>query len=107
VLTAVLEASAELGRPLSATTVARLVNIIQRHGGWKLARTRELFYLLTKELGVLALIQNRGDAEIVGGTPVIVVYKTKEGDAHAEFGHVPLGDDAMRHVYALFILRAK
>lgn len=94
VLQAALDASADLGRPLNAHAVQRLVHLTERHGGWPGGRMDDLTSLL-RELEPIMYVQH-GTVWLWEGMPAIAFTRFADGgDGHAEFTYppLPIGED--------------
>jgi len=97
VLTAVLEASATLGRPLPARGVIALVNRLRAHpDGFSCDQLKDLYRWFAKSLRIAALCDDVASMTIMPGTPLIVFSYTSDDDdeetvsAHAQFGFAPI-----------------
>lgn len=104
VLQAMLDASSDLNRPLSAQTVQRLVHIIERHHGWPSDRHIELLDLVRDELDVLLLVE-KGAVTVSPESPCVVFYATSKGDNHSRFCYPPFPEAKQMH--SLLLLRPR
>lgn len=104
VLQAVLNASGEVARPLSAETVLEIVRVVDQNNGWPSDARLDLLELIGNELDVLALVEE-GNTTVAPDVPCLVFYKTEGDDSHCVFSYPPFPDAAEMHY--LMILKPR
>ena len=104
VLQAVLDASADLQRPLTAEAIQRVVHLTERHHGWPSWHRLRLMELVGEDLRALVLIDS-GKIVVSPGTPCLLFYKEPSGSAHCVYTYPPFPE--AKKVHYVMVLMPK